>query len=93
MPNTAADRALEIGETVRATVQHLAILHATSNHQTVTVSVGVASLRPNQVLNPNDLLEAADASLYVAKRQGRNRVAEHGLAQASENGGSISMAG
>ena len=82
MPNTTARRALEIGETVRTTVQDLAILHATSNHQTVTVSVGVASLRPNQVLDPNDLLEAADASLYVAKRQGRNRVAEHGLGHA-----------
>ncbi len=93
MPNTATDRALEIGETVRATVQDLAILHATSNHQTVTVSVGVASLRPNQVLDPNDLLEAADASLYVAKRQGRNRVAEHGLAQAGENGSSVALTG
>jgi diguanylate cyclase (GGDEF)-like protein len=94
VPNTTARRALEIGETVRTTVQDLAILHATSNHQTVTVSVGVASLRPNQVLDPNDLLEAADASLYVAKRQGRNRVAQHGLAQAGENGGSVaSLAG
>jgi diguanylate cyclase (GGDEF)-like protein len=93
MPNTAADRALEIGETVRTTVQDLAILHATSNHQTVTVSVGVASLRPNQVLDPNDLLEAADASLYVAKRQGRNRVAAHGLAQAGENGGCVALTG
>jgi diguanylate cyclase (GGDEF)-like protein len=81
LPNTAAERALEIAETVRATVQNLAILHATSNYQTVTVSVGVASLRPNEALHPNDLLEAADASLYVAKRQGRNRVAEHGLGQ------------
>jgi diguanylate cyclase (GGDEF)-like protein len=86
LPNTAASRALEIAETVRATVQNLAILHATSNHETVTVSVGVASLKPNEALNPNDLLEAADASLYVAKRQGRNRVAEHGLSQSVVSG-------
>ena len=86
MPNAGADRALEIGEMVRAAVLDLVIPHATSNHQTVTVSVGVASLRPNQSLAPNDLLEAADASLYVAKRNGRNRVAEHGLAQAGESG-------
>ncbi len=85
LPNTDAGQARDIGEMVRTTVQSLAILHATSNHQTVTVSVGVASLRPNDALEPNDLLEAADASLYVAKRQGRNRVAEHGLAQAGEN--------
>ena len=92
LPNTDAVRACDIGESVRTTVQNLAILHATSNHQTVTVSVGVASLRPNEALEPNDLLEAADASLYVAKRNGRNRVAEHGLAQAGENGSAIALA-
>jgi diguanylate cyclase (GGDEF)-like protein len=81
LPNTVASQAIEIGEMVRATVQNLDILHATSAYQAVTVSVGVAGLRPNGALEPNDLLEAADASLYVAKRQGRNRVAEHGLGQ------------
>lgn len=86
MPNVGADRALEIGEIVRVAVLDLVIPHVTSNHQIVTVSVGVASLKPNEALNPNDLLEAADASLYVAKRSGRNRVAEHGLAQAGETG-------
>jgi hypothetical protein len=44
-------------------------------------------------LNPNDLLEAADASLYVAKRNGRNRVAEHGLRTAAEAGGATALAG
>src|SRR5204862_55421 len=42
LPNTTAACALEIGETVRAAVQGLAMPHATSSHQTVTVSVGVA---------------------------------------------------
>jgi diguanylate cyclase (GGDEF)-like protein len=92
MPGCNTARARAIGETVRITVQNLAILHATSNHQTVTVSIGVAGIRPGEALNPNDLLEAADASLYVAKRQGRNTVAEHGLAQAAENGGATALA-
>ena len=47
LPNTEAARALEIGEMVRAAVQDLAMPHATSSHQTVTVSVGVACTRPN----------------------------------------------
>jgi diguanylate cyclase (GGDEF)-like protein len=93
MPNTGISHALEIGERVRIAVGRLAIPHMTSNHQAVTVSVGVASLRPNEALNPNDLLEAADASLYVAKRQGRNRVAEHGLGQAAEDRGATALAG
>jgi diguanylate cyclase (GGDEF)-like protein len=86
LPNTGARRALEIGEMVRTAVQDLAIPHTTSNHRAVTVSVGVASLIPNQALNPNDLLEAADASLYVAKRSGRNAVAEHSLGQTAASG-------
>ena len=81
LPNTAASRALEIGEKVRLAVQGLSVPHATSNHRTVTVSVGVASTRPNDTQQPSDLIEAADASLYIAKRSGRNTVAGHGFAR------------
>ena len=103
LPNTDVSRAREIGEVVRAAVQDLAVPHTTSSHQTVTVSVGVASTRPNNGLKPGDLIEAADASLYLAKRSGRNIVAEHdlgeqGLAEqnverTADGGGSIALAG
>jgi diguanylate cyclase (GGDEF)-like protein len=92
LPATDTRRALEIGEMVRAAVQDLMIPHATSGHRAVTVSVGVAGVRPSEALDPSDLLEAADASLYVAKRNGRNAVAEHGLGQTAENGVSIALA-
>ncbi len=102
LPNTDARRALEIGEVVRAAVQDLAMPHATSSHQTVTVSVGVASARPNDGQHPGDLIEAADAALYAAKRQGRNAVVEHGLGEqglgeqglgpTADGGGPIAMA-
>jgi diguanylate cyclase (GGDEF)-like protein len=78
-PNTDSSRAMEIGEWVRAAVEDLAMPHATSSHERVTVSVGVACTRPNDRQHPGDLIEAADASLYAAKRRGRNTVAEHGL--------------
>ena len=93
MPNTGAERALEVGEMVRSTVQNLAIPHSSSNYQAVTVSVGVASARPNEGLKPSDLLEAADASLYVAKRNGRNTVAGHGLGQRAGNHDPVALAG
>src|SRR5581483_7317341 len=52
MPNTNPARALEVGEMVRQAVQRLAIPHMTSNHQIVTVSVGVAGTHPSDQLAP-----------------------------------------
>ena len=90
LPNTGAGRALEIGEMVRAAVQNLAMPHATSLYQTVTVSVGVACTKPNATQQPGDLIEAADAALYAAKHRGRNAVVEHGFVQITD--GAIAIA-
>ncbi len=58
-----------------AAVAALDIPHADSpTAQRVTLSVGVATLRPNGVNDPTALVAAADAALYEAKRAGRNRV-------------------
>src|ERR1700710_2742071 len=84
LPNTDAKRALEIGEMVRAAVKDLAMPHCTSTHQTVTVSIGVASTRPNDTQRPGDLIEAADAALYAAKHRGRNAVVEHGFVRITD---------
>jgi diguanylate cyclase (GGDEF)-like protein len=92
LPNTSPQRALEIGETVRATVQDLALPHITSSYRTVTVSVGVAATLPNDAQTPGDLIEAADAALYAAKHRGRNTVVEHGFAKPVDEAG-MAMAG
>jgi diguanylate cyclase (GGDEF)-like protein len=92
LPNTETARALEIGETVRAAVQGLGLPHATSSHQTVTVSVGVACTKPNDCQRPGDLIEAADAALYAAKHRGRNAVVEHGFVRMVDEAG-IALAG
>jgi diguanylate cyclase (GGDEF)-like protein len=84
LPNTGAARAVEIGEMVRTAVQNLALPHATSSHQTVTVSLGVACTMPNDAQQPGDLIEAADAALYAAKRRGRNAVVEHGFVRIAD---------
>ena len=92
LPNTASDRAVEIGEAVRTAVQGLAMPHCTSSYETVTVSVGVAATRPSDRLQPGDLIEAEDAALYAAKHRGRNTVVEHGFVRATDAGGDVAMA-
>ena len=92
LPNTGPVKALEVGETVRAAIQDLALPHVTSGHQTVTVSVGVAVTLPNESQRPGDLIEAADAALYAAKHRGRNTVVEHGFAKLVDEAG-MAMAG
>ncbi|SHL27212.1 diguanylate cyclase domain-containing protein [Bradyrhizobium lablabi] len=92
LPNTGPLKALEVGETVRAAILGLAMPHVTSNHQIVTVSVGVAVTLPNESQRPGDLIEAADAALYAAKHRGRNTVVEHGFAKLVDEAG-LAMAG
>ena len=69
LPGTAESEARAIGERIRAATQEATLL---MNH-VVTVSIGVAALRPEDSLET--WVQAADARLYEAKRAGRNRVA------------------
>ncbi|MCA6118387.1 diguanylate cyclase [Bradyrhizobium sp. WSM 1738] len=92
LPNTSAQKALEVGETVRMKVQGLALPHITSSYGMVTVSVGVAATLPSDTQTPGELIEAADAALYAAKHRGRNTVVEHGFAKLADKTG-MAMAG
>ena len=92
LPNTDTARAIEIGERCAQRFRPSAIPHATSSHQTVTVSVGVACTKPNDTQRPGDLIEAADAALYAAKHRGRNAVVEHGFVRMVDQAG-MALAG
>lgn len=91
LPNSNPEYAAQVAEEVRAKVEGLAIPHITGAFQTVTVSVGVATIMPGDAQPQDDLIEAADAALYAAKRRGRNAVVEHGLIRVSDQ--PVSLAG
>ena len=74
LPGLDLDRANELAEEARRSVEDLLITHAESPFGHVTVSVGVEAMVPDMGLPSAHLVEAADSALYVAKRRGRNRV-------------------
>ncbi|HSC85564.1 MAG TPA: GGDEF domain-containing protein [Pseudomonas sp.] len=66
---------LPILEAIRAEVEALGLEHARSDAASVvTLSIGLAWLLPQSQQNLEDCLRQADAALYLAKEQGRNRV-------------------
>jgi diguanylate cyclase (GGDEF)-like protein len=68
-------QAREFAERIRAVVGELNIEHRASGpYSRVTISVGVAALRPSKDRSPHGALQLADQGLYGAKRQGRNCV-------------------
>ena len=78
LPNTSHEGALELGERLCKCVREQGILHEGNVEGVVTVSVGVATARPGDSASAfaslNALIAGADAALYQAKNEGRNRV-------------------
>ena len=70
LPETASEGAIAVAEKLRAAVSESPM----RDGLTVTVSVGVAS-RPDDGVDPDQLVRSADGALYEAKRGGRDRVA------------------
>ncbi|HTW58185.1 MAG TPA: diguanylate cyclase [Terriglobales bacterium] len=60
-------------ERIRSKLHELTVLHHGQSLGMITVSIGVAAL-PVHGTAPTELLAAADAALYRAKREGRDRV-------------------
>jgi diguanylate cyclase (GGDEF)-like protein len=69
-----AAEAFEIGERARQAIASLQIRHEAAPLGIVSVSVGIATLTPEQAGSEQALVEAADEALYQAKRRGRNTV-------------------
>lgn len=78
LSDTDKQHTVSIAEKIRMDVEGLKIRHDQSRISSyVTVSVGVASLIPQQNMSPVELIKYADEALYKAKKEGRNRTSFH----------------
>ncbi|XXF16043.1 GGDEF domain-containing protein [Pseudomonas sp. D1-36] len=73
LPDCSLDDALLRAESIRASLESMSPTDGTQTYS-VTASFGVASATRNGI-NQAELIKAADAALYRAKRGGKNRVA------------------
>jgi diguanylate cyclase (GGDEF)-like protein/PAS domain S-box-containing protein len=69
LPATDADSAHGLAERLRRSIAE----HAWT-HRTVTASLGITTMLPDEPVTPTALVEAADGALYHSKHRGRNRV-------------------
>ena len=74
LPHTRAVDAFRIADRVRDHISGLSLRTSDGQAVQVTVSVGVAALDAGSTRELSELLAAADAALYRAKRDGRNQV-------------------
>ena len=74
LPNTSLDQALTAAEQIRRAITAKELKKKSTGEilGRVTISVGVSMLKPGD--DTDALIERADACLYAAKRNGRNRV-------------------
>ena len=76
LPYVSADNARNLAEQLRVMVEE-STYAADGNDLNVTISIGIATMTPDEENAPRDLIGWADQVLYEAKASGRNKVCQH----------------
>jgi diguanylate cyclase len=81
LPNTLLRSAVTVADQIRRAIMSKQLIKRSNGQQLgrVTASIGVATLQPDD--SARSLIERADHCLYLAKRNGRNRVSSEVNAQ------------
>jgi diguanylate cyclase (GGDEF)-like protein len=74
MPETPLEDAARVAESMRILIGKLYDQPGSPLHCKVSISIGCAAFAPAPGLFPDLLISSADEALYLAKRNGRNRV-------------------
>ena len=75
LPNTSPGGARLVAEKLRLAVEALKIPHiAPAEGASLTISIGLSTMTPQQGTDCRQLILAADKGLYTAKHNGRNQV-------------------
>jgi len=75
LPDTNAENAIQYANRVHSAIDTLCIPHLYSLvAKYITLSMGVATVIPNDRLTPEKLIQLSDETLYQAKQEGRNRI-------------------
>lgn len=73
LPSMPSDRAFTMAQDIRTRVEQMEVVHRGVSLGKVTCSIGIAEC-PRHATDAARLVNMADAALYRAKTQGRNRV-------------------
>lgn len=74
IPHADLTEATELATTFHSRIRELALPHKDSPvASTITISIGIASVIPNQDLTPTQVVDMADNALSLAKQAGRNQ--------------------
>lgn len=82
MPQANLELANQTGEKIRTACSSKPFIHF-EKQKSITVSIGVASLKTHALKNHDEFISMAETALYMAKAGGRNRV--HTLAPSGAN--------
>ena len=74
LPETEPEGAVQFAERLRQSVEAATFIGAQGEELKVTISIGVSSIPYTSPETADDMIKLADDSLYVCKKNGRNRV-------------------